>query len=269
LPKTLVEALDLLAQHGPGLLVMAGGTLAMPLVNEGVSMPDRVMGLRRAGLNSIRRSDGHLLIGATATLTQVQEQTDLPLLATAAHSIGGWAIRNMGTVGGNLFAPPPAGDLGAALLALDAEVTLASKSGTRTIPLDQFYTGFLMNAMRPGELVSELRVPVNPGRTAFLRYGRKQANTPGIVTVAVNLWMEGAACRGARIGLNAVGPHPLRARRAEAALIGQRLDESSIAAAAEQAAAECDPFTDAIATDWYRRKMVGVYVRRALTEGIA
>ena len=266
LPNSLDEALELMGQHGPGLLVMAGGTLAMPLVNEAVSMPEQVMGLRRAGLNTISRADGHLRLGATATLTQVQAQDDVPLLAGAARSIGGWAIRNMSTVGGNLFAPPPAGDLGAALLALDAEVTLASKAGKRTLPLDQFYVGCMMNAMRPDELVSELRVPTSTGRTAFLRYGRKQANTPGIVTVAVHLRLDGSVCREARIGLNAVGPHPLRARRAEAALAGRQLDEGSISAAADQAAAECEPFSDAIATDWYRGRMVRVFIRRALEQ---
>jgi len=265
-PRSLDEALSLLAQHGPALLVIAGGTLAMPLVNEGVSMPELAMGLRRAGLNTVRRDDGRLTIGATATLTQMTEQQEIPMLAEAAHSIGGWAIRNMGTVGGNLFAPPPAGDLAAALLALDATVTLAARGGKRTLPLAEFFTGFLTNALRPGELVVSFDAPIPTGKTVFLRYGRKQANTPAIVTVAAHLVFDGQTVKGARIALNAVGPHPLRARNAEATLAGRKLDEASIGIAAAVAAAECEPFTDAIATDWYRRKMVGVYVRRALEQ---
>ncbi|MCX6030170.1 MAG: FAD binding domain-containing protein [Chloroflexi bacterium] len=265
-PRSLDEALSLLAQHGPALLVIAGGTLAMPLINEGVSMPEQAMGLRRAGLNLVHRADGHLTIGATATLTQMAEQQEIPLLAEAAHSIGGWAIRNMGTVGGNLFAPPPAGDLAAALLALDATVTLADRGGRRTLPLSEFFTGFMMNVLRPGELVVGFDVPIPTGKTAFLRYGRKQANTPAIVTVAAHLVMAGQTVKQARIALNAVGPHPLRARNAEAALAGRKLDEVSIGAAAVAATEECEPFTDAIATEWYRRKMVGVYVRRALEQ---
>lgn len=266
LPGNLGEALELLDRYGPELLVMAGGTLAMPLVNEGVSMPQQVMGLRRAGLNALRREDGRLVIGATATLSQILEQSGIPLLAEAAHSIGGWAIRNMGTAGGNLFAPPPAGDLGAALLALNASVTLAGTAGTRSLPLDQFYTGFLLNALRPGELVKELIVPLPVGLTAFLRFGRKQANTPSIVTVALNLLIEAGAVRSARIGLNGVGPHPLRARQAEQSLIGRRLDETSIKEAAALTLVDIDPFTDAIATEWYRRRMTPVYVRRALEQ---
>jgi CO/xanthine dehydrogenase FAD-binding subunit len=265
-PRSLDEALGLLAQHRPALLVMAGGTLAMPLVNEGVSMPEQVMGLRRAGLNTLRRRDGHLNIGATATLSQVHEQGEIALLAEAAHSIGGWAIRNMGTVGGNLFAPPPAGDLAAALLALDATVTLAGSGGKRTLPLADFYTGFMMNVLRPGELVVGFDVPIPAGKTVFLRYGRKQANTPAIVTVAAHVVFVGEKVGAAHIALNAVGPHPLRARQAEAALIGKTLDEATIGAAAEAAAAACEPFTDAIATEWYRRRMVAVYVRRALEQ---
>ena len=196
-PHSLDEALGLLAHHGPSLLVIAGGTLAMPLVNEGVSMPEQAMGLRRAGLNTVQRRDGRLIIGATATLTQMSEQRDIPLLAEAAHSIGGWAIRNMGTAGGNLFAPPPAGDFAAALLALDATVTLAGMGGNRTLPLADFYTGFMMNALRPGELVAGFDVPIPAGKTVFLRYGRKQANTPAIVTVAAhcrNPWRHGEGC---------------------------------------------------------------------------
>lgn len=265
-PGSLDEALGLLATHGPGLLVIAGGTIAMPLVNEGVSMPDLVLGLRRAGMDTLRRSNGHLTIGAMATLTQVERQTDIPLLSEAARSIGGWAIRNMGTVGGNLFAPPPAGDLGAALLALDATVKLVSQGGARTLPLVDFHTGFLMNRLNPGELVSEIQVPVPHGRTVFVRYGRKHANTPGIVTIAAHLQMDGSRVIDARIGLNAVGPHPLRARRAEAALIGSTLDDAAIEHAAALASEESQPFTDAIATEWYRRRMVAVYLKRALAQ---
>jgi CO/xanthine dehydrogenase FAD-binding subunit len=265
-PRSLDEALGLLAQHGPSLLVIAGGTLAMPLVNEGVSMPEQAMGLRRAGLDRVQRQDGHLSIGAVVTLTQMAEQREIPLLAETAHSIGGWAIRNMGTVGGNLFAPPPAGDLAAALLALDATVTLAGPKGKRTLPLADFHTGFMMNALQPGELVAGFDVPLPAGKTVFLRYGRKQANTPAIVSIAAQLVFDGEKVKAARIALNAVGPHPLRAHKAEAALIDKTLDEATIGAAATAAAAECEPFTDAIATEWYRRRMVQVYVRRALEQ---
>jgi CO/xanthine dehydrogenase FAD-binding subunit len=266
LPQSLDEAIGLLDTHGPSLLVMAGGTLAMPLINDGVSMPDRVMGLRQTGLDYIKRANGSLLIGGTTTLTRVLREAKVPMLQQAAHAIGGWSIRNMGTVGGNLFAPPPAGDFAVALLALDAQVRLVGKKGERQIPLAEFYTGFMTNALQPGEIVAEFSVPIPKGKTAYVKYGRKSENTPAIVTVAAHVTLSGGKVKQAAIALNAVGPHPLRAVKAEAALTGNELDEATIAAAAQAAAAECEPFTDGIATEWYRRRMVDVYVRRALAQ---
>jgi CO/xanthine dehydrogenase FAD-binding subunit len=266
LPQSLAEATKLLAEHGPSLLVIAGGTIAMPLINEGISMPEKVMGLRRAGLNYTRRQNGTLVIGATATLTQIQGLEALPLLPEAAHHAGGWAICNMGTIGGNIFAPPPAGDVAVALLALDAQVKLVSQGGERVLPLADFYTGFMTNVLEPGELLAEIQAPLTAGQTAYIKYGRKHAVTPAIVTVAARVVLDGAQVKEARLALNGVGPHPLRAKQAEAALVGSALTADSIAAAAQAASAECDPFTDAIATEWYRRKMVGVYVKRALNQ---
>jgi len=266
LPQSLGEALDLLAEHGPALLVMAGGTIAMPLINEGISLPEHVMGLRRAGLDTVRRSNGTLAIGAAATLTQMVNQTEIPLLSQAAYQVGGWAIRNMGTAGGNLFAPPPSGDFAVALLALDAQVKLASKGGERRLPLSDFYTGFMNTALQPGELVAEILAPMPHGKTVYLKYGRRHANTPAVVTVAAHVSVDRGQVIDARLALNGVGQHPMRARQAEAALVGSALDEAAMAKAAEAAAAECEPFDDAVASAWYRRKMVDVFVRRALAQ---
>jgi carbon-monoxide dehydrogenase medium subunit len=266
LPGSLPEALALLADHGPELLVLAGGTVAMPLINEGISLPERAMGLRRAGLDRIERSGGTLRIGATATLTQLLDQRDVPMLAAAARSTASWSLRNMGTVGGNLFTPPPGGDVAVALLALDARIVLASTRGERTVDLDDFHTGFMTNQLEADELVTEILVPVGDAPTAYLKFGRKHANTPSVVTVAVRLAWEGDRVVEARIALGAVGPHPIRARRAEEAAIGTDLAPAAIAAAAEAAAQDCEPFTDAIATDWYRRRMTGLFVRRALQQ---
>ena len=266
LPQSVDEAISLLAEHGPATLVMAGGTIAMPLINEGISLPEKVVGLRQAGLNYVNRSNGTVEIGATTTLTRMLTQKEIPLLGQAAYHVGGWAIRNMGTVGGNLFAPPPAGDFAVALLALDAQVVLVGEDGQRVLPLAHFYTGFMTTALTPGELVTELRVPVPKGVTVYLKYGRRQANTPAIVSLAAHLVLDGEKVAHARLALNGVGPHPLRATTAEAVLAGSTLDEMAITEAAAAAAEECEPFTDPIASEWYRRKMVNVYVRRALAQ---
>ena len=266
-PRSLNEALGLLDQQGPALLVMAGGTLAVPLVNKGVSSPEKVLGLRQAGLNYVRQVNGAVHIGAAATLTQVRQESGIPMLAQAAKNVGGWAVQNMGTAGGNLFAPPPAGDLAVAFLALDAQIKLASKArGERIVPLAEFYTGFLATVVEPDELVVEIQVPRPAGKTVLLKHGRLYTNTPAIVSVAAHVITQNGVTSEVRIALSAVGPHPLRARHAEAALIGSPLNAETIAAAAGAAAAECEPFTDPIATEWYRRKMAGVFVQRALEQ---
>jgi CO/xanthine dehydrogenase FAD-binding subunit len=269
LPESLPEAIDLLQHHGRRLLVMAGGTVTMPLVNEGISQPELVMGLRRVGLDALRVTGGTLRIGATTTLTALAEQADVPLLAEAARHTASWTIRNLATVGGNLFTPPPGGDVAVALLALDATVTLAGPQGERTLPLADFWTGFMTTALAADELLTAISVPLSAGpggRAVFHKFGRKHANTPAVVTVAARIAWDGDRVADARITLGAVGPHPLRARAAEAAILGTALEPDAIAAAAAAATNEIEPFTDAVATDWYRRRVTGVIVGRALDE---
>lgn len=266
LPQSLPEALDVLETHGPALLVMAGGTVAMPLINEGISLPEAVMGLRRAGLDGIERVNGTLRIGAAATLTQLLNQTAVPMLSEAARNTASWSIRNMATVGGNLFTPPPGGDVAVALLALDASVTLAGTRGARVLPLADFFSGFLTNQLATDELLVDLQVPISSEPTAYIKFGRKHANTPAVVTVAVRLTWDEQRVADARIALGAVGPHPIRARQAEQLLVGTSLGADAIAAATAAAVQECEPFTDGIATEWYRRRMLGLFVGRALRQ---
>jgi CO/xanthine dehydrogenase FAD-binding subunit len=266
LPTSVAEAGGLLAAHGPDLLVLAGGTVAMPLVNEGTTRPTRVMGLRRAGLDGLEARDGGLRIGATTTLTALAAQDAVPLLATAARQTASWAVRNMATVGGNLFSTPRGGDVATALLALDAVIEATGPSGTRTIALDGFFTGLMTTALAPDELVTAIVVPAARGSTTFLKLGRRTANTPAVVTVAARLVMDGGPVSEARIALGAAGPHPVRVAAAETALLGRALEGPAIKAAAGAAEAGMEPRADAVASEWYRRRMVGLSVRRALGE---
>jgi CO/xanthine dehydrogenase FAD-binding subunit len=269
-PKSLAEALGLLDEHSPAMLVMAGGTLAMPLINKGISRPAKIMGLRQAGLDYVRQVEGGVHIGAAAPLSRVRTDSGVPLLAEAVKNVAGWAVQNMGTAGGNLFAPPPAGDLAVALLALDAQVKVASKGrGERLIPLAEFFTGFLTTCLAPDELLVEIQVSKPTGKNVLLKYGRLYTNTPAIVSVAVHVVTESGRVKDVRVALNAVGPHPFRARQAEAVLIGSLLDTVAIQSSASAAAAECEPFTDPIASADYRRKMTGVFVQRALVQAAA
>jgi CO/xanthine dehydrogenase FAD-binding subunit len=265
IPRSLDEAVGLLRDHGPDLTVMGGGTVVMGLVNDGRLFPRKAMSLRRAGMDELRIADEQIQIGAAVTMAQLGRLAELPILAQAAGMLGGPAVRTLATIGGNMFMPPPYADIAVPLLALDAQVELAGPQGRRTLPLDQFFRGAGQTACAADDLLAGFSVPRPAGRSAYQRFGRRQANTPAVVAVAVRLVTDAGGLVGeARIALGAAGPHPLRARSAEATLVGRTLDATSIAAAAEAAMADSDPPTDALASSWYRRKMVGVFVRRAL-----
>jgi len=263
-PGSLPEALDVLDREVESLMVMAGGTTVMPRINEGVAFPRVVMSLRQAGLDGLGVEDDVLRIGATTTLTRLAGQDAIAMLADAARSTGSWTIRNLATVGGNLFTPSPGGDVAVALLALDATVTLASSRGGRTIPLAALSRDAPGDRLAGDELVVELRVPVPRGPTAFEKLGRKRSDSPAVVTVAAAVRLRDGLVSEARLALGAMGPHPVRATQAERALVGSRLDRATIAAAADAAAEGGEPATDAIATGWYRRRMARLVVARVL-----
>jgi len=267
IPCSVNEAVDLLSEHGEELVVMGGGTIMMYLVNEGRLFPRKVMSLRRSGMDEVRAVDGHVEIGAGVTIARIAQLDALSILAQAARILGGPAVRNMATIGGNLFAHAPYGDLGVPLLALDARIELRSKRGQRTIPLEQFFAGHPGGEYLAAELVTALHVPLPQGHGVYLKLGRRHANTPSVVAVAAQITLDdNNVCRAARIALGAASPRPMRAVRAEAALVGERLDDASITAAAEAAMSESDPATDALASAWYRRRMAGLYVRKALEQ---
>ncbi len=250
LPRSLAQAVELRSSYGDELLVMAGGTILMGLVNEGALLPRLVMSLRRAGLRGIAERNGGFEIGAATTAAELAEFAELPAVQEAAAGLGGPAVRTLATVGGNLFAKPPYGDLVVPLLALDTQVETVGPGGARRVPLEDLVSGSGTGAT---ELVTALHVPPPAGDGVFLKLGRRGANVAAVVAVAVQP-VDGVV----RIALGAAGPHAFRARQAEVALA------DGVAAAAEAAKRECDPPTDALASAWYRREMVGVMVRRAL-----
>jgi xanthine dehydrogenase small subunit len=266
IPHSLAEALDRLREHGADLLVMGGGTILMEQINEGNLFPRQAMSLRRAGMDGVRKVDGTIEIGATTTLAQLGQLDSVPILAQAATTVGGPALRTMATIGGNLFALPPYGDLAVPLLALGAQVELASPDKHRTVPLEEFLAN-RAHVRAANELVTAVHIPQPQGYSVYIKYGRRRANTPSVVAVAVQVMVgTDGICSNIRIALGSAGPFALRARQAEATLVGQPLDTKNINAAAEAAMAECNPLTDSLASAWYRRRMVGVYVRRALEQ---
>lgn len=244
-------------------MVMGGGTIVMNLVNECVRVPEIVIGLKRAGLATEESDEGSRVIGAMTTISTLADDTD-SMIARAASACGGWAIRNMATVGGNLFAPAPSGDMGVALLALDAGLRISSSDETRVVSLAGFYASDRFTG--DNELVTAVEVPHKSRTTRFLKYGRKAGPTPSVVTVAVSLVRDGDTIDEARIALGAMAPHPTRAERAETLLTGNQLSSDLIDEVSTVVSDDLAGTTDAVASAWYRKKMAGLHVKRLLED---
>lgn len=265
-PGSLEAALSLRAEHGDSLTVVSGGTLTMPAINEGHLFPELVMDLRSLDLDHVQQTGAELTLGATLTYSDVIESVDDPLLTEAATHCGSWAVRNVGTIGGNLFGPPTVGDFAVALLARDAEAHLQSAAGDRWVGLSDFYTGPGETVLASDEILTEIRVPTAAGETAYLKQTRDQEPAPAIVTVVADVHRDNGAVSTARIGLNGAGPHPVRASDAESILEGSALSDGTIEDATAAAVEAADPPTDALASDWYRRKMIGHHLSDALSQ---
>lgn len=261
LPTSADEAVRLLAEGGRAR-PMAGGTWLMPALTERQALADRVVGLRRAGLDGVTVDGGRIRLGATTTLSALIAAAPLPVLVQAASEVGGWAVRNMATVAGNLLAPNPAGDLAVALLALGAQAEVLDRDGARTIDVD----ALLRDGLPAGALVTAVTLPVPEGRVGYLKLGRRAANTPAVVTAAVHLQADGGRIGVAAVALHGVADRPVRSSAAEDALRGATLDPDVIDRAAAAAVAAVDPPDDPVASGWYRRRMIGVVLRRVLTD---
>ncbi|MET0235758.1 MAG: FAD binding domain-containing protein [Kibdelosporangium sp.] len=255
LPSSAAEAVDLLAAGG---WIVGGGTVVMPRVNTGEVPVDRLVSLRRAGLDEIHVNDATVSLGAATTLSRVGAHDGLRFLHPVIRSIASPPVRNLATVGGNLFVAQPHGDLAVALLALDARVEIVGRDGAREVPVGELTT-------TPAEVVSTIRFePPREGAWFYHKAMRRKHNSASIVTVAAMVDVEDGVVRHARIALGGVAPRPIRASAAEAVLLGASLDKSTVAAAAEAAKEGIEPFDDAYASAWYRTRVLPVHVRRAL-----
>jgi CO/xanthine dehydrogenase FAD-binding subunit len=271
-PGSVAEVVDLLSTGGPDTAVMGGGTVMMPLITDGLRSPERVVSLRRAGLSGVTDRGIAIHIGATTTVADllapsgVDDGPQLEMLRDAARHTGAWAVRNLATIGGNLFTVPKGGDLAVALLALDASVRIASARGERAVPLQSFWTGPVTTVLQDAEVVVGFDVPRQAVERAFLKLGRRELNTPAVATVAVTMRRRAGMVEQVRIAIGGAGPFPTRATRAEEAVTGSTLTDNLIARAAAAAADDAAPSDDAIASAWYRRRMTGLLVRRALEQ---
>jgi len=193
-------------------------------------------------------------------------RTSVPIVAEACRLIGHLPIRHRGTIGGNLAHADPASELPAVMLALEAQLTVASAKGTRTLPADRFFVGPLSTALQTGEMLTEIRLPGLPPRTggAFVEMARR-AGDYALVGVAALVTLDGSGrCRRARVALCGVGPTPIRAGAAEDALVGQTPDGAALDEAAARAAAATSPPSDLHGSADFRRKLARHFARLAI-----
>ena len=269
-PKELETALTLLSDYGSKATILAGGTDLVPQINYHECRPEVLIYIGGLGLTDFELEDGHLLVaGTTPTarlITNDWLQSNLPALVEAARLSGCDATRSVSTIGGNLANASPSADLVPPLLVVDARVKLASSSGEREVPLNEFFTGPGKTVMKPEELIKTIVVPPAAGNSVFLKIGKRKAMQCSVASVAVCLDMDGTACKTARIALGAMAPTPIRCPEAENMISGKVLDADTLTACAKEAVAESSPIDDQRATAWYRREAAVELVAQALAQ---
>ena len=269
-PRSLPEAYAILAgaPHRP----VAGGTdLLVLLTGEIGPAPERVIDLWRVEeLRGIRIRDGALEIGALTTYTQIRRSDDCaahaPSLVAAAATIGAAQIQNRGTIGGNVMNASPAGDTLPVLLALDATIVVGGPGGERTIPATQFWPAYRKTALRDGELLLRVRIPVVEDRhQAFRKVGTRRAQAISKVVLAAS-WRRDPAWRDVRIAFGSVAATPVRAAAAEHALEGAAATPETIDQAVAALLGELHPIDDVRSTAAYRLEVAGRILRRMLED---
>ena len=245
---------------------LGGGTLLVRALNEEVADFSGLVRCTDRALSEIRASGSRVRIGAGVTMAGILASPDLAFLHLAARSVGGPAVRAQATIGGNLFAPPPYGDFTAALLALDARVSVQSGYSPRDVPLEEFLRE--RESMTRSVVAGiEFARPRGDRSFRFLKVSKVRPKGLSLLTIAARLEDSAGRLSGVRIAYANMGPVPMRAAAAERVLEGRRLERSEVAAAISAAADGCNPSTDAIASAWYRREVLPVHLSRLLLGG--
>ncbi|HST66809.1 MAG TPA: FAD binding domain-containing protein [Mycobacteriales bacterium] len=273
-PADLPEAFDALDAR-PDAHLLAGGTDFMVEVNFGHRRPPAVVSLRRLPeLQGYEIGPDEVDIGAGVTWRTIERELagELPALAAAARTVGSPQMRNAATIGGNLGTASPAGDGLPVLVAADAAVVLAGRDGERTVPVADFVTGVKRTVLRPGEIITRVRVPRLAGPQEFLKVGTRNAMVISICCAAL---LVDRAGRTVRIGLGSVAPTPVRAPDAESYIAGQ-IDWDALSAPPDAVARFGElvrdavrPISDHRGTAAYRSRAVQVIATRALERSLA
>jgi carbon-monoxide dehydrogenase medium subunit len=275
-PGTVGEASAMLAEHGGGAKLLAGGSDLLIAMKHKKKLPRILINIKRIpGLKKIHtEADGTLVIGALATSAEIAAAPDVPgvsaALARAAEVLGTTQIRNIGTIGGNLGNASPSAEFAPPLLCLDAVVACVGPDGERLISLDKFFLGPGRSALGPAEVITEIRVPPRPAAAAdtYIKHSLRRMDV-AMASAAILLAMDGGRAGTARIALGAVAPTPFRAQKAEAVLSGHPVTEQMIAEAAEAATDESTPIDDIRGYAGYRRDVVRDLVAAGLRQVLA
>lgn len=271
---TIEEALAALSQ---GATPVAGGTDLVVGARQGKApLPEALVAIHRVSeLHAIDETADHLRLGALVTHAELAAHSAIrgqfTALADASAIVGSHATRAQGTIGGNVMNASPAMETGGPLICFGATATLHSVSGTRTVPVEELFTGPGATAAHADELLVSVDVPAPaPGTgSAYVRLEYRRQMEIAVVGVTAVVRLEDARVQGARVAITALAPTIRRVPEAEAALAGSEADEASIAAAAREAAAASTPISDVRASERYRRAMAEVIARRALEIAVA
>jgi carbon-monoxide dehydrogenase medium subunit len=271
-PRTINEAVSLLAQYQGMSKVIAGGTDLINQIRLKMMKPEYVVDISYIpGLDYIEYdAAGWLSIGALATIRSLEMSAEIqahhPVISQAASLMGSMAIRNVGTIGGNLCNASPSAETAPSLIGLGASVKLVGPDGERTVALENFFTGPGKTALQTGEVMVEIRVPPMPSHTKgiYLKHTTRGTANPAIVGVAAIVAMDGKRCMEIKLVLGAVAPTPIRVKKAEEILRGEEMKDALIEKAARAASDESSPISDVRASADYRKDMVQVFTRYAL-----
>jgi aerobic carbon-monoxide dehydrogenase medium subunit len=269
-PRSVPDALGLLAQLGDEAKLLAGGHSLLPMMKMRFAQPAHLIDLGRIPeLKGMREESGTIRIGAMTTENELiwsrLLQDKCPLLVEGARLISDPQVRYKGTIGGDIAHGDPGNDHPALMLALSASFVLRSAAGERVVPADGFFVGTYDTLMRPDEIMTEIRIPVPaPGTGYCYAKLKRKVGDYATAAAAVTLSMRGDAVRDVAIALTNVGPTPLKARAAEDSLRGKALNDATMAAAAELAMSICDPAPDQRGDAEYKTAMAGEMTQRAL-----
>jgi carbon-monoxide dehydrogenase medium subunit len=269
-PRSLSEAVAVLSAHKDDVKVLSGGQSLLPLMKMRLSKPAHVVDIGRIpGLDTIVEEKNSVVIGAMATHSELESskllQVRCPLLSQTATTIADVQVRNRGTIGGSIAHADPAGDMPAAILALDAEIKAFGPNGERWIKAEDFFLGLLMSVLEPDEIVTAVKVPVTTGeKTAYLKAAPRSSGF-AVVGVAVRVVLDASgACNRIAIGITGVTDKAYRADRAEKMLAGKKLDTQAVETAAAEATHNVDVIEDINGSIEYRTQLTHVYVARAI-----